>query len=297
MSIRLALTPKSRRDNILSLRTMKFRVKLYGIARRLLPLPVVRRIGKHYLRFSSRMKYRDADFPRCIYIEITTHCNRRCDYCPQSTHPLEARRIDHDLYLKCLERVREIKWTGPLGFSFYNEPLLEKELESLIRLAIKECPGVLPSIISNGDLLTEEKMLGLVDAGVVNFTITRHPPYSEEWDERLTRLAKKYPQYIALDCIENTPLHNRAGLVELSPAQDKVDMTNGCTTWREGGLVIDIDGKYLFCCCDYNRHESMGNIQDSPILEAWNNETYREARKSVASGKPILPICKACFKK
>jgi glycosyltransferase involved in cell wall biosynthesis len=244
-----------------------------------------------YEKAANWMRYGDPKFPRSIGIEVTTHCNRACSYCPQSVDKLQARHIDWEVYRLILERVSEMRWSGSLDFHFYNEPLLEENLESLVGMARATCPRVLPRIFTNGDLLTEKRLRSLAAAGVINFNVTRHPPYNEEWDRRMGSLAARYPHCLQWTCIEDWPLSNRAGLVK---PRRVASLKAGCYM-TSYSLPIDIDGRYLFCCCDYYRQHVLGNVREHGLVEAWNNPTYRAARLQVNAGNPSIDICRSCF--
>jgi MoaA/NifB/PqqE/SkfB family radical SAM enzyme len=244
-----------------------------------------------YQKVANWMRYGDRTFPRSIGIEVTTHCNRACPYCPQSVDRLPPRHIDLEVYRRILERVSEIRWSGWLNFHFYNEPLLEENLEGLVSLARAACPRALPCVFTNGDLLTDTRLRSLAAAGVMNVNVTRHPPYRVEWDRRIGSLAKRYRHYLQWTCIENTPLSNRAGLVK---PRRVGNLEAGCYM-PSYILHIDIDGRYLFCCSDYHRRHILGNVWDHGLVEAWNNPDYRTARMEVNAGNPTLDICRACF--
>jgi 2-deoxy-scyllo-inosamine dehydrogenase (SAM-dependent)/8-amino-3,8-dideoxy-alpha-D-manno-octulosonate transaminase len=265
--------------------------EIYLCLRRFIPRERLMPAITLYQKVRNRVKYGDQNFPRSLAIEVTTRCNRTCYYCPQSVDRLKPRRIESKLYLRILERIQEIRWNGPLDFHFYNEPLLEKDLESLVKIARTVCPKAIPRIFSNGDLLTEERMGSLIGAGVVNFNIARHPPYQEEWDRRIEHLATQYPQYLQWTCIEETPLSNRTGLVKPQQVQN---LEAGCFA-PSVNLHIDIEGQYLYCCCDYLREHLLGNVRENSIVEAWNNPFYKKVRLEVNKGNPTLDICRACF--
>ena len=265
--------------------------EIYLCLRRFIPHERLMPAITLYQKIHNRVKSGDQNFPRSLAIEVTTHCNRTCYYCPQSVDRLKPRRIESKLYLRILERIQEIKWNGPLDFHFYNEPLLEKDLESLVKIARTVCPKAIPRIFSNGDHLTGERMGSLIDAGVVNFNITRHPPCQKEWDRRIEHLATQYPRYLQWTCIEETPLSNRTGLVKPHQVQN---LEAGCFA-PSLNLHIDIEGQYLYCCCDYLREHVLGNVRENSIVEAWNNPFYKKVRLEVNKGNPTIDICRACF--
>jgi hypothetical protein len=132
----------------------------------------------------------------------------------------------------------------------------------------------------------------LIEAGAMNFCITHHPPFKPEWETRIKALAEKYPRYIQWQRIEENELGNRGGLV--TPKYQEDLNKTGCYG-PTSGQVIDIDGNYLFCCCDYFRKHPMGNVFEHSILEGWRNVKYSEARESARNKKPILDVCVGCF--
>lgn len=270
------------------------RVATFRTLKRVLPVSAVRTLRNVYQRGGNWIKYGDQWFPKTMAIEITENCNRTCYYCPQSVTQLPIRKMELKIFVKALERVAELNWNGIIDYTFYNEPLLEKNLETYVKMTRAFCPKAIPEIITNADALTEDRVLSLVDAGVAHFSITRHPPYDAKWDAKVLPLAEKFPQYIQLQCIEDNPLSNRGGLV--SPRFQVDPSTEGCWGPTEG-QIIDINGNYLFCCCDYYRKHPMGNVFTHTILEGWRNAKYAEARASVRDKKPILDVCEGCFER
>jgi sulfatase maturation enzyme AslB (radical SAM superfamily) len=270
----------------------KIILKAYGLLRLIFPGVWVQRMATNAIRGFNFLKFGDIHFPRAIAIEITSHCNRTCYYCPQSVNPTGIRKIERPLYLQCLNRIAESGFRGSLNFHFYNEPLLEMKLEEMVTLAVKTCPRTMPVVVTNGDALTAERIKSLVAAGVRNFFVNRHPPYSDKWDAKIKGLAEMFPAHVFLSMPENGELSNRGGLVKPKRVRD---ISKGCFT-TTAAMHIDIDGNYLFCCCDYNKLHPMGNVRTQTVAEAWNNQKYRQARREVQRGNPVLEICKACFK-
>ena len=78
----------------------------------------------YYYRLESFIKYRDPFFARIICFEINTYCNRRCSYCPVSLETAVPNHfMDEELFKLCIQRLKEINFTGSIMYHFYNEPL------------------------------------------------------------------------------------------------------------------------------------------------------------------------------
>ena len=270
---------------------MNLPYKIHLAARLLIPAGWLFQLSLRWLLVLNWVKYRRWNFPVTIAIETNSHCNRRCYYCPQSVAATKVKFISDAVYGRALGRVAELGWSGILDFHFFGEPLLNKNLERLVRQARHRCPKAILEILSNGDALTEARAKNLIAAGIDKFIITRHPPYSAEWDVRIPALQRRFPRHIFYRTIEDNPLVNRTGLVT---PKKSVDFSKGCYE-ASRHLQIDIEGRYLFCCSDYDKRHFMGDVFSQGILEVWDHPAYSWARKSVERGIPKLDICVACF--
>ena len=112
-----------------------------------------------------------------IPISISRHCNRKCDYCPDS---FVDRFSVHDvmgdaLFETIITQLAEIDYSRLVAINRYNEPLADVEY-ALSR--IKEIRAALPSakieVSTNGDFLDHDVVLSLRDAGVTNLVTTCH---------------------------------------------------------------------------------------------------------------------------
>ena len=257
-----------------------------------LPNPIRVRAVIVYQKIFNRIKYGDPWFPRSICLETSVHCNRRCPYCPQSVAPTPVGFMEWDVFDLALSRMKEIGWTGPVDFNFYNEPTLDKRLIEMIARVSRI--GALPRVVTNGDRLDESYMDEAIGAGITFFGVTRHPPFKDEWDLKMKRLMSnpRYAAHITFGEIFGKPelLSNRAGAVEIP---NFIPLT----TCRAPSLGFNIlhNGDVVLCCADYHKTQVMGNIKDDGILEIWENPHFAWLRKEVAEGRPPLDICSSCF--
>ncbi|MGO9477236.1 MAG: SPASM domain-containing protein, partial [Limisphaerales bacterium] len=193
-----------------------------------------------------------------------------------------------------LKRLREINWAYAVDYHFYGEPMLHPNLESLVRQTVEASPRAKPRVFTNGDFLTEEKLLGLVKAGVFCFNVSRHPPYRDEWDQRMRHLLDKYSQFVRCNDPALRELSNRGGLVQLKISDQAHMWQKGCHA-PSVNLGVSSRGDYLFCCADYLEKNVLGNIFAQSIVEAWQREPFKTHRENARKSNPTLPICKACF--
>jgi len=264
--------------------------KIYMFARRIVPKRALQTAVRVYERVHNSLKYGDPHFFREVSLEINAECNRRCYYCPQNVHPLDAALMSEAIFEKALERLKEIRWGGPIGYAHFNEPLLRKDIVRLVRRTKEVLPHSLPRLYTNGDFLTETLTAELVEAGLVNFAVTRHDLTERRWKEHIVPIAEKFPQHFSLEVIHGKALSNRGGLVT-NPKVLIGKMTD-CAN-PEAALHISHKGNVLLCCCDYFGQNIQGNIMEESLKTIWKH--YADERKSLREGQPIRPICKACF--
>ena len=252
-----------------------------------------------YLRALFRWKYGDARFPRTLRLEISSHCNRRCAYCPNSFAPNPVRFISDDVLDAFLKRIREINYPGAVDFIFFNEPLLHTGLPSIVRQVKLAAPRCHPVVSTNGDLLTPELVFELVEEGVVKIFAMHHRPDRPGWWNNINGLKKRWPGVIqATDITEMenaSGLYDYGGKVEVNKVRERnwskglpiCDMHEACGQ-------IDINGDWLLCCVDYSRSNAFGNIKHQGLLEIWNNPEFQKIRKDLRGGFPMLGICQEC---
>lgn len=104
-----------------------------------------------------------------LTLQLTTRCNLRCVHCYS---PPKGGNRDPDLSTEFALGVLED--AGSLGVErvaiLGGEPLIRKDLALLIQKAV-DC-GLDPDVVTNGMLLTDDRLRELVDAGIKHFTVS-----------------------------------------------------------------------------------------------------------------------------
>ena len=106
---------------------------------------------------------------RKLYIEPTTKCNLNCKMCFRHTW------FDEPMCDLSLEDYRHVLATMPktvetIFFGGMGEPLFHKDILEMIRLAAET--GVEVELLTNGTLLTEKMINGIMDAGLTRLWIS-----------------------------------------------------------------------------------------------------------------------------
>lgn len=58
--------------------------------------------------------------------------------------------------------------------------------------------------------------------------------------------------------------------------------------------VIHSNGDFTFCCVDWSRSTSVGNIKNSSIQELFNSKKSNDFRRSLVEGKNLNKVCNGC---
>ena len=106
---------------------------------------------------------------RKLYIEPTTKCNLNCKMCFRHTW------FDEPICDLSLEAFRHVMDTMPksvetIFFGGMGEPLFHKDILEMIRIAADK--GVDVELLTNGTLLTEKMINGILDAGLTRLWIS-----------------------------------------------------------------------------------------------------------------------------
>ncbi|MDX2067225.1 MAG: SPASM domain-containing protein [Haliscomenobacter sp.] len=73
----------------------------------------------------------------------------------------------------------------------------------------------------------------------------------------------------------------------------KNQLLNHCwKLWH--ACVITWDGMVVPCCFDKDAQYRMGNLQEQPLRELWQQQPYREFRQQLLKGRDKIDICTNC---
>jgi hypothetical protein len=204
-------------------------------------------------------------FPRPVtsihQIEVTTHCNLRCVYCP-SRH-LEKHRgqpkqhMDIEVFERALEWCQHFQAKGTqieLSITGIGETLMHPEWKTLIRLAREALPENFLNFSTNGLLLDEDACKYLAEHHIEVF-ISLHRP---EKAGPAIQVAKKYG-------IVNT--YNAGAMLSAFDWAGQVDWYVSanpypCDWLARGWANILVDGRITACCMDAAGTGVVAHIDD-----------------------------------
>lgn len=265
-------------------------------------------------------------------IEITSHCNARCRFCPVAENPLPKKTMPRTVFAGVLDRLAgyPIEW---LSLNHYNEPLLDRGFDEKARLIRDH--GLRLRLFTNGLLLKPALAelladLAIVDSIVVNLPDDDPSTYREMMGISLlpTLLDQvKYASSLGLAtvvCLNGSPdhasswatrvaqvlgpkieihhnlTHDRAGLISDAPdvtvAGHWEGPLGGCRRMLEH-LHVNVAGKVFLCCQDYHQNNLLGDLLEQTVDEIMTGAEAVKLRRWIfgADPAPATFICRSCI--
>lgn len=220
-----------------------------------------------------------------VEIEINSRCNRRCSYCPVSISPNPdvPKLMPDSIVDRIIDELKAIAYAGRVSYHFYNEPLLRKDLESIVARFRVGVPRAHQVLYTNGDHLTDTRYNALRDAGIDFFVITAHD-------------GKPHPprEHQVVQFTEDLELTNRGGAMKHIQMGGSSPRGKRCFAPSEM-LIVTVTGDVVLCYEDAFRKHVMGSIVGQSLPDIWLGEPFKRLRNQLATGdRSITDICRKC---
>ena len=162
--------------------------------------------------------------PTEIEISESGVCNRKCSFCPRSDPSFIEKKefISNGLHEKLCEELKELDYQGTIRYSGFVEPLLDKNIFNLIQMARHYAPESNLELVTNGDVLNEERLKKLFEKGLNKILISAYD--DQETADKLEKLCKDSNlnekqfivrhRYLSEENDFGITLSNRSGLME-----------------------------------------------------------------------------------
>ena len=266
-------------------------------------------------------------FPLHIDLESTSACNLRCSFCWAETMRDDGGFLKREIAVKIFEE-GSLHGLSAVKFNLRGEPLLHPELHTLVHDS-KQSGLVDVFFNTNGLLLTEEKSIQLIEAGLDRLTIS-----CEGYNEESYR---KYRDGASFDTLVNNvktlqkmkkyfetnkpQVRVQAVLLpEIIPLLDKyksfwetIADEVSCREYQDLDSIEDIvvsswvcpfvfqrisvlwDGTVLPCDRDLKVENPLGNVKDVSIHKIWTGDFINKMRQSHIAGRSHeVDICRRC---
>ncbi|MBK1721769.1 radical SAM/SPASM domain-containing protein [Thiocystis violacea] len=231
----------------------------------------------------------------CVFIETTTACTRRCDFCTHAYIDIPPHFMHESLFLKIIADLGEMDFAGRLAFYLNGEPLLDTRLERWLRIAKTRCPKALHFINTNGDLLTPERAASLFAAGLDAMKVNS---YTGKAVERLEHLKGQLPRderhkILHSDATKITDWSSRGGVVTTTPKRPRPYPDTLCPRpFRQ--LYITVTGRVALCCTDDQCSHPMGDLATQSVREIWAGPAFAAVRQGFHERDRVPALCYDC---
>jgi radical SAM protein with 4Fe4S-binding SPASM domain len=244
--------------------------------------------------------------PSLVEINESGICNRTCSFCPKSdpNYPNVSEFVPTKTVLKLCTELGELGYSGLFVFSGFCEPLLDKNIYTLINIASKKMPNAKIEVVTNGDPLNKKNMVKLFKNGLSTVVVSAYD--GKEQIDYFKKMAKEVgieenrvvvrPRYLSKDKDYGITLNNRSGL--MSNAEHKIKkldkpMVKACN-YPFYSFFMDYNGDVLLCAHDWGKKMIVGNINKRHFLDIWNGDLFNFARKKLVSKDRGFKPCNVC---
>jgi radical SAM protein with 4Fe4S-binding SPASM domain len=243
-------------------------------------------------------KLNNRNTPTLIIVELETQtgCNRRCSYCPNSFYTRKKNILPTQKIEQIIKELKIMQFTGQLSLHFYNEPLLDDRICYIVSYIKKQLPKSNTLIYSNGDFLTKELFLQLINYGVDKFLVTKQEEnigrHNLEWRFELPEQSRTHLYYQTYEHTEINYTNRGGSLPDIGIPEKPLDLP--CFL-PDSTMTISATGNVVLCFEDYFETQIMGNVFEDNIYDIWTGKSFSEARQYLNEGKRSnFPICDKC---
>lgn len=232
----------------------------------------------------------------CVFIETTTACTRRCDFCTHAHIDIVPHFMPEPLFLKILADLGEMSFRGRLAYYLNGEPLLDRRLGRWLQLGNEACPEAFHFINTNGDLLTPERAIDLFEAGLDGMKVNS---YTSKAVERVEHFEAQLPpthatKVLHADATQSTDWSSRGGVVTSIPMRHSslYPATLCPRPFRQ--LYITVTGRVALCCTDDQCQHPMGDANVEHLAEIWEGPAFTAVRRGFHEQGPVPEVCYRC---
>ncbi len=244
--------------------------------------------------------------PSVVEVSESGTCNRSCAFCPRSDpdYPDIKKFIDPGLIDKLSRQLNDVQFKGIFLFSGFVEPMLDKNIFQLIHTVHNNLPHARVEMVTNGDVLNEQRLNRLFENGLETILISVYD--GEDDANRLEALCRDTGlaenqfvirhRYLPPEKDFGITLSNRAGMME--GAEFKITsltepMKSPCY-YPHYTFFMEYTGDVLLCPHDWGQKLVIGNMVQQDFTDIWIGPKAMTARRRLANGDRAFSPCATC---
>jgi len=270
---------------------------------------------------------------RIFLIETTNYCNFNCCFCPYEKMKRKKGTMDFKLFKKIIDEIKE--WNiEDLSLTGIGEPLLDPKITEKVKYAREKMPKeCIIEFNTNASLLTKEKFISLIEAGLDELRISAFTTNYENYKkihgfnnfnkvkDNIKNLKEIKKSLGVKNPIISMGFFNFPESQETrndwfrywQPYMDKEDSWEA-HNFSDGKnykqvpkgkrfscgrpfIMGDIlwNGDVCICCADYEGKAVYGNVRNKSVKEIMLSLPYQSMLKIHKERKfELLPICDNC---
>jgi len=109
-----------------------------------------------------------------IYLEVTSHCNFDCSFCPNAFMRRERGFMPFNMFTRIVDEISTYKMASKILFHVMGEPLLHPQIFDLLKYAAQKIPRQI--LVTNGSLFNESNIIKCFETGITNLDISYLTP-------------------------------------------------------------------------------------------------------------------------
>lgn len=279
---------------------------------------------------SARWNMPFAARPKYIQLETVTKCNAKCEFCPQNEILRDPARMPEATWKKIVDDTRGLGITYRPFLT--NEPFVDNRMPEIVRYIKSNDPTATVEFNTNGELVTEQLSMDLLEAGVdimrfsidglsretyepsrlgINYdrVMKRTQRFLELWDEGGYR-DKVFTELRMIEVPENT--HEIEDYKNFWGPKCSEVLTTQLYQWPWTGQLRDdvvkkpclkvldemffySNGNATICCWDVHERAVIGNVLEQSVQEIWESYAASCLRATLNDGRrDLIHLCSRC---
>jgi radical SAM protein with 4Fe4S-binding SPASM domain len=244
--------------------------------------------------------------PSIVELSPSGTCNRTCSFCPRSdpAYPEVEEFMPLDLTAKLSKQLAAINFSGLVIFSGFVEPLLDKKIFDHVALLRNQLPKARIEMVTNGDVLNEERLRLLFTSGLSTLLISVYD--SKEDADRFENLCRTTglrddqfvirKRYLPEEQNFGITMNNRAGMMNNTTFK-RPSLTQPLAKpcfYPDYSFFMDYLGDVLLCPHDWGKKMVVGNLYKQDFIEIWFSKLLMTTRHRLNNGDRNFKPCNVC---
>lgn len=232
-----------------------------------------------------------------VEVETFNRCNGYCTFCPvnKNDDPRPLLKMPEELFMKIVNELHELDYSGQFCLFANNEPFLDTRLEAFAKTARELLPNAFIEIFSNGTVIKLSRFKAIIPY-LDKLVIDNYNDKLKlnEATKAIMEYLKENPEYksrVSIRMRRETNLYSSRGGQAPNNKKRKALPLSCLLPYYH--LYIRPDGKIGLCCVDALYKHTLGDASEQSLKDIWYGEKFADVRDKIRKGRENLEVC--CF--